>query len=360
MSKTINNYAQNVMLRSVNRLINKYGHNVVLNQIRDGEPTANTGSKAIFGSYKVNFASGTLVINNNFKVRIRADDFPYPILPTDTLLINGVTLTVINARKISPDGASTIVWEAEASGSSIPADGNSAYTPSVTSPTNNTSFYATVASSMGLYAGSFVASAYIVESGDTEYVSSDWQISTVNDFTSVVNEAYGVGTTWVSGTVLSNPMNYYVRVRHNGTNGVVTPWSSASLFSFGAITTTPAIDTPTLVTPAGSLEEYSTYVKWYTEGDYTYQAAVFLSEFSSSSGKVFDHVHWVITNDSGLVWEGDSAGTGYDIEFGTSLAYNQTVMPFRNNAQPWYIKGKYVATDATESAYSPLVTYTMA
>ena len=366
MAKVINKYAETVMLRSVNRLINKYGHIVTLHQERDGSPPTETVSKATFGRFKVAFGSGSLIINNNYKVRLRADSFPVDILPLDKLLVNDAELNVITARKISPDGATTIVWELECSGSTIPADGNQAAAPTVLAPANNTSNYPTVAEDAGLYSGSFTASAYEVISGDTVYVSSDWQISPDEAFSFIQNEAYAVGTTWVSDVVLSNPLNYYVRVRHNGTGGVVTAWSTPSLFSFGTITTPPVEDivTPSLTTPGGYLTNNSTYYSEYDPGEseFVYKAAVFLSEFSSGTGKVFDHVHWqVATNSSfsSIVWEGDSAG-GYDVDISTVLDYNQLMMPWRTyNYGAWFIRGKYVSTDATESEYSEYSTYYM-
>lgn len=69
MAKVINKYAETVMLRSVNRLINKYGHNVELHQEREGQPAVLTPSKATFGRFKVAFGNGNLIINNNYKVR---------------------------------------------------------------------------------------------------------------------------------------------------------------------------------------------------------------------------------------------------------------------------------------------------
>ena len=191
MTKVVNKYAETVMLRSINRLINKYGHAVTLKQKRDGVSDSRTQSKATFGRFKVAFGSGGLIINNNYKVRLRADEFTYDIQPLDKVVVNGVELVVVTGRKISPDGATTIVWELECSGGTIPADGNITGTPSVISPANNTSFYPSVVEVGGLYSARFTASAYEVLSGNTEYVSSDWQISPDSAFAFIQNEVYG-------------------------------------------------------------------------------------------------------------------------------------------------------------------------
>lgn len=270
----------------------------------------------------------------------------------------------MTARKISPDGATTIVWEMECSGGTIPADGNSAGVPIVTSPANNTSFYPSVATSGGAYSASFTASAYEVLSGDTVYASSDWQISTDEAFAFIQNEVYGYtgGNTWISDVVLGNPVNYWVRVRHNGTGGVTTDWSAPSKFSLGEITEAPVEDiaTPSLTTPGGNLTNNSTYFSEYDPGSSSvvYKAAPYMSAFSSGTGKVFDHIHWVVRNGSGIVWEGNSSG-GYDVDISYVMDYNQLMMPWRSQYNPWYIKGKYVATDATESEYSEEVMYFM-
>lgn len=376
MAEVISKYAETVMLRSVNRLINKYGHAVTLKQKREGEPDSSTQSKATFGRFKVAFGSGGLIINNNYKVRLRADEFTYDIQPQDKVVVNGVELVVVTGRKISPDGATTIVWELECSGGTIPEDGNSAGTPRVISPTDNTSFYPSVAVVGGLYSASFTASAYEVLSGDTEYVSSDWQISPDSAFAFIQNEVYGYtgdglsstgGTTWVSDVVLNNPANYYVRVRHNGSGGVQTRWSNAHLFSLGELTTTPAEDivTPTMVNVLsdGVLSESDYYREYDTNtSGYVYKVFGKLSEFSSGTGKVFDHCHWQLSRNSSftnLVWEGDSAG-GYDVEISLVMDYNQSVMPFfEYDHQMLYMRGKYVSTDGKESEYSDVLSFFM-
>lgn len=376
MAKVINKYAETVMLRSINRLINKYGHAVTLKQKRDGAPDSSTQSKATFGRFKVAFGSGGLIINNNYKVRLRADKFPYDIQPPDKLVVNGVDLNVITGRKISPDGATTIVWELECSVGTIPADGNGAGTPSVISPADNTSFYPSVEEVGGWYSARFTASAYDVLSGDTEYVSSDWQISPDSAFAFIQNEVYGYtgdglsptgGTTWVSDVVLNNPANYYVRVRHNGSGGVQTGWSDAHLFSLGEIATTPAEDivTPTMVNvlSGGVLSESDYYREYntYTSG-FVYKVFGKLSEFSSGTEKVFDHCHWQLSRNSSftdLVWEGDSAG-GYDVEISYMMDYNQSLMPFfEYDHQMLYMRGKYVSTDGIESEYSDVLSFFM-
>lgn len=364
MAKVISKYAETVMLRSVNRLINKYGHAVTLKQERGGLLTANTAGKATFGRFKVAFASGNLIINNNYKVRLRADDFPYTIQPLDKIEVNGAELSVVTARKISPDGANTIVWECECSGGTIPADGNSAEQPTILSPANNTSFYPGVSESGGLYSASFTASSFVILFGDTEYVSTEWQIAEDELFATIVDSGTGT-TTWVSGTTLTNPMKYYVRARHNGTLGVVTEWSDPSLFSLGKISVGPVVDivTPSLTTPGGYLTNDSTYFREYDPdaSGFVYKAAVYMSEFNSPTGKTFDHIHWVITNTAtnAVVWEGNSRG-GYDVDITYMFDYNQCFMPWKEyDYTGWTIKGKYVATDATESEYCTPVNYYM-
>lgn len=368
MAKVINKYAENVMLRSVNRLINKYGHIVTLRQAREGQQTLDTESKATFGRFKVALGEEWFILNNNYRVRLRADSFPYIIAPDDTIIVNGATLTVITARKISPDGATTIVWELECSGETIPADTNNAATPSLLSPLNETSYYPAVETIGDLSSVSVTASSYSVLSGETEYISTDWQLAEDEEFAAIIESATTNGTTWITPVVLENPHNYYVRARHNGTNGVTTPWTGASLFNLGLIGDVPTFDiqTPTITFPVDvngyadptytRADEYRPYSPW--------RIVPLLSAFASDTGKLFGATRWQVATDSAftnIVSQGDSVG-GFDYTTYEELAYNQWSMPSSQwpleDEVQYYLRGKYVADDTvTESEWAPVVAF---
>ena len=97
--------------------------------------------------------------------------------------------------------------------------------PSVVSPINNSTDRAG--------AISITSSAFAVASGADTHLSSDWELSTSNTFSSVINSLLASTvnkTTWsVSG--LTENTTYYVRVRYTAASGTVSPWSNVSSFS---------------------------------------------------------------------------------------------------------------------------------
>lgn len=366
MAKVINKYAENVMLRSVNRLINKYGHIVTLRQVRSGQPTLDTESKATFGRFKVALGEEWFILNNNYRVRLRADSFPYIIAPDDKVIVNGAELTVITARKISPDGATTIVWELECSGETIPADPNNAAVPTILLPENNTSYYSAVETVDDLSSVLVTASSYVILSGETEYLSTDWQLAEDDLFT-ILHETETTDTTsWTTPVSLENPKNYYVRARHNGTGGVTTAWSAASLFSLGLIGDTPTedIQTPTIAFPVTADYVDSSYTRadeYHPYGPWRIYPS--LSAFASDTGKEFANTYWQVSTDSGfstIVLEGSSIG-GFDYTVYESFDYNVWVLEesgyFLEDDVQYYLRGKYVATDATESEWADTVAF---
>lgn len=324
-----------------------------------------TPSKATFGRFKVAFGNGNLIINNNYKVRLRADSFPYTIQPLDEIIVNGIPLNVVTARKISPDGATTIVWEMECSGGVIPSDGNSAATPSMIAPTNETSYYPSVAQVGSLYSASFTVSGFNVLSGETEYVSTDWQIAEDSAFITIVQEALAQGVTWTSDVLLTNPKNYYVRARHNGTGGVLTEWSPASLFNLGLIGDVVVTDVYAPSITTGMYPNVNGYVDPFyllvAEGK-TYgpwRIYVPFSPFGSDTGKVYGNSHVQIATDAAftnLIYDYDNVG-GYDGQTGTSYDYNTVNLPGAAPAYKlfdetqYYLRVKYVADDGTQGEY---------
>lgn len=366
MAKLINKYAESVMLRSVNRLINKYGHDVILHQERQGQPTMETPSKATFGRFKVSFGNNNLIINNNYKVRLRADYFPYTIQPLDSITVNGAQLNIVNARKITPDGAATVVWELECSGGNIPADANTAAVPSMLAPTNETSYYPATATVGDLSSATFTVSSFMVLSGESDYLSTEWQLASDGSFAELLDGGMTEGFTWVSDVVLENPMNYYIRARHNGSGDVQTAWSASTLFNLGLIGDVPVTDVykPTFVwtTPItnGFIDPSYTYAYEYAPYG-PWKVYPVLSAFGSDTGKLFGNTRWQFAKDAAftdIVWAGDSTG-GYDYDQSTVFDYNVLVMNgFKlPDGVDLYMRAKYVADDATESEWSDTVVF---
>lgn len=374
MAKLINKYAENVMIRSVNRLINKYGHDCVVTQERTDQVTGVTPSKVLFGRYAVAFAGGSLVINNHFKLRIRADAFPYPLRPFDRITVNGVDLVALNARKISPDGATAVVWEVEADGAEIPADGDQVEDPSVVSPMAMQAYYPYVSMSGGMYSIQATSTPFQVDSGSATWVSSDWEIyqSGAPDPMSMVVNTYGLtsGFTWVTMDILELDKNYWIRVRHNYTDsqGVAhtTDWSALNLFSLGAIQPVQDLDihTPTIdwgIYPPDSQGYIDfSFVRWDGFGTPTPPFKIYppLSQFISDTGKTFVNTYWQIATDNGfvnLVYDGPSETGGYDVDVSEVFEYSQLIMTTGftlDDDTQYFIRGKYLGSDSTESQWS--------
>lgn len=355
--QTLNQYPRNVQIRAISKLIKKYGH---IGTITTGAAT--NDCLVLFGKYKLSLSGGTLIINNNYKLHIHPTEAlgATPIPTGTTVTVNGAAMVAINVRKISPDGANAIVWEIEVAGDAIPDDVPVIDMPTVVSPADNTSNYASVSGTVDDFAIEATASAMGMTIGLDTYVSSDWEIATDNVFTDVVDSvsAYTGGLTWTSNGVLSNPLNYYIRVKHNGA-AVSSAWSTPSLFSLGTITvpTTTHINTPVIV---GFGPMYSG-----ESGAGMFKSYPFLDAYDPVDAGAFDHTYWQIATDTAfttIVYEAASVG-GFDPMEAGGLFVDTTGLLMDtyslSPASTYYVRGKYVSVDPYESEYSAYDTITI-
>jgi hypothetical protein len=122
----------------------------------------------------------------------------------------------------------------------IPVSYYGVVTPNITSPTNGqTGLGGTV---------NFTSNSFAMDGGTDTHASSDWQISTVNDFTSLVSsiaDSSGNKNTW-SVTGLNPNTTYYVRVRYKAAISGYSGWSPVISFSTSASFTPNA---PTFTNP---------------------------------------------------------------------------------------------------------------
>lgn len=84
-------------------------------------------------------------------------------------------------------------------------------------------------------------------SGNLTHVSSDWQISTINDFSVLVDESLADTTNKTSivfSTTLDEDTTYYVRVRYNSAD-FTSEWSTGSIFT----TNVSWVNKPTITSP---------------------------------------------------------------------------------------------------------------
>lgn len=113
-------------------------------------------------------------------------------------------------------------------------------TPSITSPANGAT---NQQQSLTL-----TSSAYsTVNSAETHY-SSDWQLSTVNTFATLVTSVTGSTTSKTSWAVsgLAYGTTYYARVRYRGSGALLSNWSATISFT---VRPQPIVATPTLTAP---------------------------------------------------------------------------------------------------------------
>lgn len=121
--------------------------------------------------------------------------------------------------------------------------GGSVNTPSITYPSSGTN----------LDPGSIVitSSSFSSSSGGESHSSSDWEISNNSGFSVVVKSSYsvpGVLTSW-NVTGLSGGSTYYVRVKHYGSSGGSSSWSSTVSFSTTSVNVPGANGTVTYNLP---------------------------------------------------------------------------------------------------------------
>ena len=376
---TLNQYPRNIQIRAINKLIAKYGHDGYITSSGpdgdgDGSPdgTLTEACRVLFGRFKISFGGGTLIINNNYKLHVKPIGkarFDYQPGPDSEIVVNGITLNVINANKVAPDGANAIVWEMEASGNTIPYDVVTIVNPTIVSPANLTENYSTTGNSGALWAVNMVSSAFAVTGGEDTLEGMDWEIATDEAFASVAASTTGYigGTTWNTGNVLSRDTNYWARVKHHGVASGASAWSAASKFSLDEFSTEPVVDivTPTMVTTAsGGYLSGSDYHSEYSDetGGFGYKVYPKLSDFVSGTGKTYDHTHWQLSYNPAftgtMVYEGDSVG-GFDSFSGTTKSVYTMVQPspFSYGYSEMYVRGKQVATDSTESAWSDTLAF---
>lgn len=107
----------------------------------------------------------------------------------------------------------------------IPVTYYAVVTPNITSPTNGqTGLSGTV---------SFTSNSFAMEGGTDTHATSDWQLSTVSDFATLVSsvtDSSGNKTTW-SATGLNPNTTYYARVRYKATVSGYSAWSPVISFS---------------------------------------------------------------------------------------------------------------------------------
>ncbi len=127
---------------------------------------------------------------------------------------------------------------------------------------------------------------------DSVYVSdthtnSDWQLSTVSNFASIVSESLNDTTNKTSWSVnnLTEGTTYYLRTRRRSANGGVSAWSSTVSFS----TYAKYINAPSITSPSNGTNNLTPYVAFAS------------NTFSTNvAGQTHASSDWQVATDSGF------------------------------------------------------------
>ena len=317
-------------IASINKMLDKYGHDCTV-VVSDLFPTP-VPAKVLFANYDFAIRGGSLVLDTNYKLLLKAVALPAMLQPTSIIKVNGTDMQALTVKKLTPDGTNTIVWEVSAQGTVLPDDINSIEKPVVLSPSNNQANYPSTAS----------GSSYRIECTGSQpqvsegllFTTAEWQIGTSADFSTIVASATTTSASWTTGYSLARNTSYYVRVRYNTDMGITSDWSDTNLFSLDAFAQPPApvkIKKPTIVTTKDAV--YDLYVDpsivypmypWNKTGKYF--AAIEASEYSPVTAGEFASIDWQVSTDvdfTGIIVDVTATDSTYVPDFGVVLPANQ-------------------------------------
>ena len=249
---TIYSNILNSQLASINRQIDRYGHSCTVHV-----PTVATFESKImvakFTEAYANTSGASLIISPRHKVYLKQENngVELSISSNFTIEVNGVVLTPLVVKKLSPNAANAIVYLLECSGENIPSDIPSFIIPSIILPMNSSENYPSTTD--GTAWSIDVQSTEPVAVSGAEYIGTLWQIATEESFTNIVVQSTKpelTGLYWTTPYQLERDTTYYIRCKHYGTgNGlpIETAWSSIHIFSLDEFVVPP---TGSIATPS--------------------------------------------------------------------------------------------------------------
>ena len=368
---TLNSKSRLKANAAANRMVDKYGHKcTVIVSTAFPSPVHAT---CLFTKNDLAFQNGTLVLNNNFKILVKAVALPAPLAPLSKIVVNGVELVALTVNRLTPDGVNTILWEVEAAWAALPNDAQSIAKPSITAPANNTSFYAAT-NGVGGWSIACQGSAPITQ-GDAVFTGSEWQIAKDAAFTTIVATGTVGGTYWVTGAVLARNTNYYVRTRYNSTIAGYSEWSDYSLFSLDAINVAPVtrITKPTILNQVNANKEILVNTPdGSVIGKYPYATTklanviISASPYNAVSAGEFASITFQIANDAAftslVVNHTQTEEYGYDPDTGKVFTVTQGFIPEKYvfvKGRTYYARVKYTSVDPFDSAWSDTFTFVL-
>ena len=288
-------------IASINKMLDKYGHDctVVVSELF---PTP-VPAKVLFANYDFTIQGGTLVLDANYKLLLKAVALPAMLQPTSIITVNGTDMQALTVKKLTPDGTNAIVWEVSAYGTVLPDDGNSIGKPVVLSPSTGAANYPSTASGSSY---SIVCTGSQPQTSNVLFTTAEWQVSKIADFSTIIASATTSTTSWTTGYSLKRSTNYYIRVRYNTGKGITSDWSDANLFSLDALAAPPPavkIKKPTIVTTkdaTSNVDPSIVYPKypWGTTGKYF--PAIEASAYSPVTAGQFASIQWQVSTNSGF------------------------------------------------------------
>ena len=366
---TLNSKSRLKANAAANKMVDKYGHDCTV-IVSDTFPTPVPAS-CLFTKNDLAFQGGTLILNNNLKILLKAVALPAPLAPLSKIVVNGVELVALTVNKLTPDGVNTILWEIEAAWTVLPDDAVSIDRPTVAAPANNTSFYT---STGGVVGWSIACQGSAPNTlGDAVFTGSEWQIATDEAFASIVTTGSVGGTYWVTDAVLARSTNYYIRTRYNSTIAGYSEWSDYSLFSLDEISvgSVTHITKPTILNQVnGSGEILVNDPYGSVIGKYPYAATelanviIEASAYEAVAAGEFASITFQVANDAAftdlVMNHTQTEGYGYDPDSGNSFMVTQGFIPENYvfvKGNTYYVRVKYTSVDPWDSEWSDTFTF---
>ena len=368
---TIYSNILNSQLASINRQIDRYGHSCTVHV----PAVATFQSKIMVAKFTeayANTSGASLIISPRHKVYLKQENngVELSISSNFTIEVNGVILTPLVVKKLSPNAANAIVYLLECSGENIPSDLPSLGIPSIILPMNSSENYPSTTDSIGLSID--VQSTEPVAISGAEYIGTLWQIATEESFTNIVVQSTKpelTGIYWTTPYQLERYTTYYIRCKHYGTgNGlpIETAWSNIHIFSLDKFVVPPSgsIATPSFTNTltAGYLDS-TTDVLRISAGKYhpllsvSNYSPITAGDVASITIEVYSSNSMHPNNLLLTQTHTDTAGF-YDFETLTLYAFNKLYYGFEEPYVTfaadtrYYARAKYASVDNFESDWS--------
>lgn len=366
---TLNSKSRLKANAAANKMVDKYGHHCTV--IVSTEFPTPIPATCLFTKNHLAFQGGTLVLNNNFKILLKAVAMPTLLAPLSKIVVNGVELVALTVNKLTPDGVNTILWEIEAAWAALPNDAASIDNPIVTLPANNTSFYT---STEGVGGWSIACQGSTPNTlGDAVFTGSEWQIATDEAFASIVTTGSAGGAYWVTDAVLARSTNYYVRTRYNSTVAGYSEWSDYSLFCLDEISvaTVTHINKPTILNQVNGSGEILVNTPYGSViGKYPYATTelanviISASAYEAVSAGEFASITFQIANDAAftdlVMNHTQTTEYGYDTDSSNYFGVTQGFIPENYvfvKGNTYYTRVKYTSVDPWDSEWSDTFTF---